>query len=113
MTKDERLAAALRGLIAHVEDHGVASTKPGGKGAIRYEGAPYSRVTEAREALAKYEADKARPRHTCGATQHMRADGTPGTRVDYYATFEIAERVAQRCKALKTANLRPFRMIEE
>lgn len=55
MTNAEKLAEALRDLLAHVEDHKVAKTRGGGVGVFKYEGTPYARVVKAREALAEYD----------------------------------------------------------
>lgn len=55
-TNEQRLAAALRALLAHVQNADVHATPAGGKGRIRYGRTEYARVTAAREALAAYDA---------------------------------------------------------
>ena len=55
-TIEQRLADALRALLAHVIAADVNATPAGGKGAIAYGRTEYQQVADARAALAAYDA---------------------------------------------------------
>ena len=55
-TTEQRLADALRALLAHVESADVHATPAGGKGAIAYGRTEYQQVADAHAALAAYDA---------------------------------------------------------
>lgn len=58
-TTEQRLADALRALLAHVISADVHATPAGGKGILAYGRTEYSQVTDAHAALAAYDAQQA------------------------------------------------------
>ena len=60
-TTEQRLADALRALLAHVIAADVHATPAGGKGAIAYGRTEYQQVADAHAALAAYDAQQAQP----------------------------------------------------
>ena len=58
-TTEQRLADALRALLAHVESADVHATPAGGKGALAYGRTEYQQVADAHAALAAYDAQQA------------------------------------------------------
>lgn len=79
ITLTNRLADALRALLAHVESADVQATPGGGVGAFAYGRTEYQQVTDARETLAGFDALQTLPSNVVFAWGERSAlsDGLP------------------------------------